>query len=1075
MFYNLLLAMLFGGTAKIAFLHHGNQHFSDNGNYALREGDYGYSGNSYHRTLDTHEYYDCPVDIHISGILLQSYTFLQNDRGLIDRLKNSDFVYTVGGTYAEHIMPYVDSSINRFSLWYAKTLYSYNLNGVGWPDCPDVIWIPERVFKSELLMPYSLIKVLNQEYGKYDSQGRYLAPCIVLDDNVHNWYHHTYPDGTTCNNSRKVHIMYDNYGNYVYVVFIQRVARDQMVWNDISNPSNPLHQLLSNLSNDPDQEQIVIYGDDWEKAAGVAGWDFGQPGVPPTSYDWNIRFIKNQNWIQPVHISEVVKWWGVEKMYDDNPNNNPPSITINYATYQELHDWTGGTYDNWYQDFKGTQGWGCSGAPDLNFNGINGDYEDLWLFAVNQLVSSQDNEIAKLGWAALSSLLYETAWHTGPGGELVYWGKNLWNHTRYAGLFAFGAHWYETLRFQNQALVDSSDLDCDGVREYILYNDKLCFIFERRGGRALAVFTSDGKCVAGNLFSNWSGEGDYNDGGHPGIFSDAQGENSMYRTQTAYSGDTAILILQEEYNWQGSPESDLRKIFHLTPGKNFIKVTYNSTYTNWTKAGVTPSLYNQLLRGYGMQPIYNISPNGWTYGGYEAIYDSTKAAFVYPSGQGLYFNYLGKMSSGAELIELGGKSGNYEFYFYAGKDEPYVDIPGPGDLEGPRIWNTSFSPNFNILSEDSVLVLCNVIDPSGIYGVWVRYTNNNWQSHINLQMFPDDGNLRDYNRNGQPDTTLYGAYIPPYSEGTRIYFAIRAQDNSPLHNESWDNNNGGNYSYTVGFQDFVMDGALDRVAMCLSENPEMHLYGYFDRNTKRLYLATEAAGNASLGQSGIFFNDHFIFVSFEPLTMVNAPWAKSGQVAKFHIFLADEDNNNFSGWFDSTGVLISDTSHFCSASSDDDLGFLEGVIDLSVFENFYFLDTIFVAVGTYASQDGGTLQWQVPRPIVQNGDVDPEEYYRFLLDSTGINDSTFSPTVVLNTIINGSILTISIIKSSVNTSNIVVNIYNIMGQAVKSMKVDPTETQVELMLNLNNLTSGVYFLECKIGGDSFRKKFILVK
>jgi len=31
------------------------------------------------------------------------------------------------------------------------------------------------------------------------------------------------------------------------------------------------------------------------------------------------------------------------------------------------------------------------------------------------------------------------------------------------------------------------------------------------------------------------------------------------------------------------------------------------------------------------------------------------------------------------------------------------------------------------------------------------------------------------------------------------------------------------------------------------------------------------------------------------------------------------------------------------------------------------------------------------------------------------------------------------------------------------------------MLNLNNLTSGVYFLECKIGGDSFRKKFILVK
>ena len=323
----LTLFILLSGTAKIAFVHHGNQSLADNGSLAMQQGDPGYNGNSYHRTLDTHFYYGKPIDIHISGPLTQSYGWMQNGHDILGRLRNSDLVYIVGGSYAENILPYADREINEFSMWYVQQVYDSLIKGVGYPDLPNVIWIPERVWKSQNLMPYSLIEVLNQKYGKYDGNGNYLAPCILLDDNVHEWYSHTFPDGTECHNSHKVHIMYDNSGNYVFVVFIQQHARNDWVWNEVWNTWTG-SEHLPGLANSPDQEQVCVYGDDWEKAAGVAGWDFGQPGAPANSYDANIAWASNQNWIQFVHVAEVARWWGVDKLLDSDPYNDPPAINI---------------------------------------------------------------------------------------------------------------------------------------------------------------------------------------------------------------------------------------------------------------------------------------------------------------------------------------------------------------------------------------------------------------------------------------------------------------------------------------------------------------------------------------------------------------------------------------------------------------------------------------------------------------------------------------------------------------------------------------------------------------------------
>ncbi len=965
--------VVLSGTAKIAFIHHANQSFSDNGQYALLPGDPGYVGNSYHRTLDTHFYWGVPIDIHISGPLIHSYGWLQNDNGLLNRLK-SDLVDIVGGVYAENILPYVDSSINIQSLMYAKQVDSAWIKPPGRADYPTVIWIPERVWKSENLMSYSLIAILNTVYGKYGhtswGQTVWIPPVIVLDDNVHSWYYHTFADGTECTNPFKVHQMVDSHGNRVFVVFISSTARTQMVWNNVSDPGNSLHQLLWSLSQDWDQSQIVLYGDDWEKAAGVAGWDFGQAGAPANSYDANISWIKSQSWIQPIHIGEAAKWWGVDYLYDSDPWNDPPIIQIDYAAYPELHSWTGGTYDNWYYDFQNTQAYECGLGPDLNLNSVRGDYEDLWKWAKLQLINRTLNPVSNLGWVTLSGMLYETAWHTGPGGSLIYWGKNLWNHTRYSGGYAFGSLWLDSLRFLPGSHVTPVDMDADSFPEYAIWNDKICAIFDRRGGRALWVFTKDSSTVVGNLMSNWGTEGDWDDGGHTGLFHDTEAWNSWFNVYIdTTSSDTAKLILVEAYDSNGTPNSNLTKTITLVHGFPYLEVLYNTTGYNWTKSGLSPDL-NDVLLNKGL-PVFvsGLSDSGWAYAGFRGP-DSTYAVYLWGEGQNLTFHYLGKMSSGADLVELGGRNGLWHIYFYAGKNKPEVFKQGPGDQEGPTIWSVNQAPESNILETDSVKITVHADDPSGVSTVQLHYgLNGNW-GNPDIPMYLDDGSQYDWDNDGQPDPDLYGVWFPPQPYGTLVEYAIYAEDS--LGHGSWESNYGQNYSYTVGYIVFNMDGQLDRVAQLVSENEGMHLWAYYYADSGKLYVATESAGNGD----GYFSNDHFILIKFGyPSPTVPAPWAKSGYVGSWDYFLADEHDNDFQGWFDSSQNLMSDTSVFKSASGPSGQ-YLEGVIDIESAIG-YVPDSIFIAVGSYETWDGGTLQWQVPRPDTMDGNIDPTEFLAF--------------------------------------------------------------------------------------------------
>ncbi len=125
-----------------------------------------------------------------------------------------------------------------------------------------------------------------------------------------------------------------------------------------------------------------------------------------------------------------------------------------------------------------------------------------------------------------------------------------------------------------------------------------------------------------------------------------------------------------------------------------------------------------------------------------------------------------------------------------------------------------------------------------------------------------------------------------------------------------------------------------------------------------LYVATNDAGEG---------NDHFIYVALMPGPLQAANWAKSGQIARWDAYLADENNNDYEAWFDASGTN--------AAATGPNGGVLEGTLNLR--EEFGFLPTqIYLAAAEFNTNDGGALIWQsqVPPSINNNGNIDAGEY-----------------------------------------------------------------------------------------------------
>jgi autotransporter-associated beta strand protein len=107
--------------------------------------------------------------------------------------------------------------------------------------------------------------------------------------------------------------------------------------------------------------------------------------------------------------------------------------------------------------------------------------------------------------------------------------------------------------------------------------------------------------------------------------------------------------------------------------------------------------------------------------------------------------------------------------------------------------------------------------------------------------------------------------------------------------------------------------------------------------------------------------------------MVPANWAKDGQIAQWAAYLADENGNDYEGWFDAAGTTL--------AATGTNGGVLEGTIDLAGEFGGVIPSELYLAVGLYGNADGGTLlsTHQLPGTLDSDGNLQASEYLRLVL------------------------------------------------------------------------------------------------
>ena len=165
---------------------------------------------------------------------------------------------------------------------------------------------------------------------------------------------------------------------------------------------------------------------------------------------------------------------------------------------------------------------------------------------------------------------------------------------------------------------------------------------------------------------------------------------------------------------------------------------------------------------------------------------------------------------------------------------------------------------------------------------------------------------------------------------------------------SWDNNDGNDWFFEVEFvgqePPFTMDGQLDAQATLIgtSTNGLRHLY--LAQSNGWLYVATESTVGS--------VDDHFIFIAAnEPNVQATQPWGKApgSTVGAWDLYIAQEADNEWLGWFDVDGVAI-------AAPPNTNNPYLEGAVDLASEFGTPLPTTIYVAHGAWATAGGGVLK-----------------------------------------------------------------------------------------------------------------------
>lgn len=505
------------------------------------------------RTIETHEMLGVPLNMHLSGSLLSSLLWAEQDPAdptfpdrdgptFVNRLKSfhrSGVGSVVGGVYAEHIMPYFEGEVNRASIRAFNEL-AQNVFGLG-PEDMKVMHIPERVFHTDTgwskANPAGPLK--GQPFGDILAGG-YAAAYLDEVTHLHWWF---YPNeqnnpgwdegnfgrwaGGGGNDEEPYH--HKVHQIHGVLTFMINDREDQSKFgNDDGGMMRDTRYTLLDKALSPDSSQITLVFDDWEAFAGNS-FASSTPNNNADQWHATIRWAANKPWIHVVNLKDVVTWAQADPSWVINQGEPDGKTT---QTYEWLKRASEHSYDNWYYGSDLEESFFDRVPmvmPDGNRPSLMKKYGDMntpgtlirdsW----DRVASMPGGSLRKLAEWTYSAMIYETAWHDEDANPdlyqsrnyqvtfnrndsgvlsledttydpVSYWALRLHGHVRKVGIMADAAAWEQQVRSGTQTdrtIVEAKDVDDDTQAEYILRNNRVYLCFERWGGRLVYAFTYD--------------------------------------------------------------------------------------------------------------------------------------------------------------------------------------------------------------------------------------------------------------------------------------------------------------------------------------------------------------------------------------------------------------------------------------------------------------------------------------------------------------------------------------------------------------------------------------------------------
>ncbi len=604
--------------AKLAMIVHGNQAIQPGSivQSLINNG----SGAGYYRPLDVHQLYKRKLSLHVTPTLASAIEWAKADpngpkpwldgptfNAWIATLVQTNLVDLFASTFSDHALPYFTPEAIRDNVSLAKDVLQSIYNTTITSN--SVFWTPERLLDHDVFT-----KIATAGYRS-----------TVLDQAEHlvKWFDRTEALGTRGYQMNRI--------SGITTFAINNNASDFRFQNNDKGLVMALRRLFSRKARSGEKDQVVTLFSNWE--------DFGNK-ANADAYDTNMRWIANHPWIQVTTPEAILNgnvdisgdgqgdpWYVQER---GNLTGGQTKTSHNYINYaSELN------YDNWYlgsaqeegllnKRFEIRPGVLVPGIYGMLYSG--GVVSQTWA----NVLTMGDTNLARLARGAFHASTFQSAFHNqgtldlskysdgryinpdSTSNTLAGFVKPAQSQTRMAAIYKRIDQWAAAASGITTPQTSTEDVDLDGESEYLLFNDRLCGLFERVGGRLVGAWTRD--IHSGRVFQGIGNQISYagSDTEHEGTYnSDTNGSLGSYRTSGlkdwyvaggSYVNDLYSFTNQPSGWLITSSDGKIKKTVTLAAKSWAFEVNYvlSGSLTNqplYIRHGFSPNLWDLVVRG----------------------------------------------------------------------------------------------------------------------------------------------------------------------------------------------------------------------------------------------------------------------------------------------------------------------------------------------------------------------------------------------------------------------------------------------------------------------------------------------